>query len=207
MVKRTGPTGPFLGCSGYGDKKNPCSTTMKLDAEGNPVLTAKPTEHVCEKCGKPMVLRDGRLGPFLSCSGYPKCKNAKNVDAQGNPIPEIDLGIACEKCNAPMKVRKGPRGPFLGCSAFPKCRGTKQLTAEQREQLKDVLPPAPPKKAVPEVEVTETCPECSGAMKLRSGPRGYFLSCAKFPRCKGKRTVSPEMMEQLQQTEAAGAST
>ena len=68
-----------------------CKTTMNLDAEGKPVLTAKPTEHICEKCGKPMVLREGRRGPFLACTGYPKCKNAKDVDAEGNPIPEVDL--------------------------------------------------------------------------------------------------------------------
>ena len=49
-----------------------------------------------------MVIREGRRGPFLACTGYPKCKNAKDVDANGNPVAQIDLGIKCEKCGAAM---------------------------------------------------------------------------------------------------------
>jgi DNA topoisomerase-1 len=62
--------------------------------------------------------------------------------------------------------------------------------------------PAPVKKPVPAVEVTETCPDCGGAMKLRQGRKGWFLGCAKFPRCKGVREASAELLEQL---EEAGA--
>jgi DNA topoisomerase-1 len=197
MLKRMGQRGEFLGCSGYPD----CKTTMNFDADGNPVLAAKPTEHVCEKCGKPMVIREGRRGPFLACTGYPKCRNAKDVDAQGNPLQPIDSGIKCEKCGASMTVKKGPRGPFLGCSAYPKCRSTKPVPEEMKEKLKALLPAAP-KKAVPAVEVTETCPDCGGPMKLRSGRKTWFLGCAKFPRCRGVREASAELLEQVA---AAGA--
>ncbi len=193
MVQRMGRRGPFLGCSGYPE----CKTTMNLDAEGKPVLTAKPTEHLCDKCGQPMVIREGRRGPFLACSGYPKCKNAKDVDAEGNPLKPIDTGVSCEKCGAPMMVKKGPRGPFLGCSSYPRCRSTKQMPAELKEKLKDVLP-TPVKKATPAVEVHETCPECGAPMKLRPGRRGFFLGCSKYPKCRGTREASPELLEQLQ---------
>ncbi|MBY0526670.1 MAG: type I DNA topoisomerase [Gemmataceae bacterium] len=196
MLERMGKRGPFLGCSGYPE----CKTTMNFDAEGKPVLASRPTDHVCEKCGKPMVLREGPRGPFLGCTGYPKCRNLKDVDAQGNPMKPVDTGVLCEKCNAPMAVKRGPRGPFLGCSAYPKCRSTKPMTPELKEKLKDVLPPAPVKQAVPEVEVTETCPECDAAMKLRRGPRGFFLGCSKFPKCRGRREVSAEMLEQVTAT-------
>src|SRR5947207_3739154 len=109
---------------------------MNFDDEGKPVLSARPTEHSCEKCGKPMVIREGRRGPFLACTGYPKCKNAKDVDASGKPIQVADPGIACEKCGSPMAVRlKGPRGPFLGCTAYPKCRNAKPIPAELRDSL------------------------------------------------------------------------
>ncbi len=201
MLQRTGKTGPFLGCSGYPE----CKTTMNFDAEGKPVLSAKPTEHVCEKCGKPMVIREGRRGPFLACTGYPKCKNAKDVDANGNPVQPIDTGLKCEKCGSPMTVKKGPRGPFLGCTGYPKCRNAKPMPPELKEQLKDQLPAPPPKKELPKVEVTDTCPECGGPMKLRESKRGgatYFLGCAKFPRCKGTREASPELLEQLQEAGA-----
>jgi DNA topoisomerase-1 len=193
MLQRMGRTGPFLGCSGYPD----CKTTMNFDAEGKPVLSARPTEHVCEKCGKPMVIREGRRGPFLACTGYPKCRNAKDVDAQGNPVQPIDLGIQCEKCGAAMTVKRGPRGPFLGCSAYPKCRSTKPIPEEMKEKVKALLP-ASAKKEMPAVEVSETCPDCGGPMKLRPGRKGYFLGCAKYPKCKGTREASPELLEQVQ---------
>ncbi|MFO0846732.1 MAG: type I DNA topoisomerase, partial [Gemmataceae bacterium] len=188
LERVAGRWGDYLRCTGYPE----CKTNLKIDAEGKPVQTAKPTEYTCEKCGKPMVLREGRRGPFLACTGYPKCKNAKDVDASGKPIEPADLGIACEKCNSPMAVRKGPRGPFLGCTAYPKCRNYKALTKELREQLN--LPAPPAKKETPQVEIRETCPECGGPMKARQGRRGWFLGCAKYPKCKGVREAPPEVL-------------
>jgi DNA topoisomerase-1 len=196
MLQRMGKSGVFLGCSGYPD----CKTTMNIGEDGKPVLSARPTEHTCEKCGKPMVIREGRRGPFLACTGYPKCKNAKDVDEQGNPIQPVDAGINCEKCGSPMAVKRGPRGPFLGCANYPKCRSTKPITEELRSQLN--LPAPPPKKAAPAVEVHETCPECGSPMKLRQGRKGWFLGCSKYPKCRGVREASPELLEQVA---AAGA--
>ncbi|MCS6852911.1 MAG: type I DNA topoisomerase [Gemmataceae bacterium] len=190
MVQRLGRRGPFLGCSGYPE----CKTTMNLDSEGKPVLASKPTEHICDKCGAAMVLREGPRGPFLACSAYPKCRNAKDVDAEGNPIQPIDAGEPCDKCGAPMQVKRGPRGPFLGCSAYPKCRRTKPVPNELKEKL-TALMPAPVKKAVPAVEVSETCPECGAPMKLRPSRRGFFLGCSKYPKCRGTREASPELLE------------
>jgi DNA topoisomerase-1 len=96
-----------------------------------------------------------------------------------------------------MVVKRGPRGPFLGCSAYPKCRSTKPIPEEMKEKIKALLPP-PPKKAVPAVEVHETCPECGAPMKLRPGRRGFFLGCSKYPKCKGTREAPPEILEQVQ---------
>jgi DNA topoisomerase-1 len=173
---------------------------MNFGPDGNPVVSAQATEHVCDKCGKPMVLREARGKKFLGCSGYPKCRFTMEVDAEGNPIKPPDLGVNCDKCGAPMVIRTSFRGPFLGCSNFPKCRGTKQLTAELREKLKDHIPAPAPKQELPEVQISEVCPECGGPMKLRQNRRrgNYFLSCAKFPKCKGTRDVPPEVLDQLQ---------
>jgi DNA topoisomerase-1 len=192
MLQREGRGGkPFLGCSGYPE----CKTTMNLDDEGKPVITAKPTEYICEKCGKSMVLREGRRGPFLACTGYPKCKNAKDVDAEGKPVQPVDSGVVCEKCGKPMAVKRGPRGPFLGCTGYPSCRSTKPMTEELRAKLN--LPAPPPKKSAPAVEVTDTCPECGSPMKLRQGRKGWFLGCSKYPKCRGVREASPELLGQL----------
>jgi DNA topoisomerase-1 len=193
MLKRMGRSGPFLGCSGYPE----CKTTMNFDETGKPVLAAKPTEHICEKCGSKMVIRQGRRGPFLACSGYPKCKNAKDVDADGNPVQPIDTGINCEKCGSPMTIKRGPRGPFLGCSAYPKCRSTKPMPDDLKEKAKAMMPAAP-KKTLPAVEVSETCPECGGPMVVRTSRRGPFLGCKAYPKCKGTRPATPEILEQLQ---------
>jgi DNA topoisomerase-1 len=200
MVQRMSRRGPFLGCSGYPE----CKTTMNLSADGQPVVSAQPTAHKCDKCGSPMVIRQGRRGPFLACTAYPKCKNALDVDAHGNPIRPVKTGIRCEKCGSEMIVKKGPRGPFLACSGYPKCRSYKPLPAELRErpEVKALLEAQAVKKAAtPQVEVTETCPDCGSAMKLRPGRGGsYFLGCSKYPRCKGTRELSEELLEKVSQS-------
>jgi DNA topoisomerase-1 len=174
---------------------------MNFDEQGKPVISAQATQYTCDKCGKPIILREGRSGKFLGCSGYPKCKSTKEVDAQGRPVQPVDTGIRCEKCNSPMILRKGFRGPFLGCSGYPKCRSTKPMTAELKEKFKDQMPAPQPKKEVPKVDVRETCPECGAPMVLREGKRGYFLGCTKFKsgKCKGTREAPPELLEQLQE--------
>ena len=195
MMKKSSSLGPSLACS---DKE--CKTTMKFDANNNPILASKPTKHVCDKCGKPMVMRQGPRGWFLGCSGYPKCRNLKEVDADGNPVKPVDLGIKCEKCQSPMHVKRGPRGPFMGCSNYPKCRSTKRLTDEQREQVKDLLPPPPPKEALPNIEIDGRCPDCDAPMELRKGRFGLYLVCSKFEetKCKGNRKLTPEIKDKLQ---------
>jgi DNA topoisomerase-1 len=198
MMKITGRAGEFLRCSGYPE----CQTKMNFDASGKPVVSAKLTEYKCDKCGKPMIEREGRSGKFLGCSGYPKCKNTKELNAEGKPVEPVDTGIRCEKCNSPMAIKKGPRGPFLGCTGYPKCRSTKPMTEELREKFKNQLPAPPPKKETPKVDIRETCPECGSPMKLREGRRGYFLGCSKYPKCKGTREASADLLEQLQEASA-----
>ena len=195
MVQRVGFRGaPFLGCSGYPE----CKTTMKLTADGKAEITAKPTDFKCEKCGSPMVIRTNRRGvQFLACSAYPKCKNACDLDANGQPVKPPDTGIVCEKCSQPMVIKRGPRGPFLSCSGYPNCKNAKPITAELKEKLKDILPPPPPKKEGPQIEVKETCPECGSPMKLRHSARGPFLGCSKYPKCKGTRPVPEELLDSV----------
>ena len=77
MVIRQGRRGKFLACSAYPK----CKNTYSLDAEGNKVASSGPivTDRLCEKCGKPFVLRSSKRGEFLGCSGYPKCKTIVTV--------------------------------------------------------------------------------------------------------------------------------
>jgi DNA topoisomerase-1 len=92
------------------------------------------TEYVCEKCGKPMVIKWGRFGQFLSCSDYPACKNAK-------PIP---TGVKCPQpgCGGDLIERRGRGRHFYGCSNYPACRYTtrrlEQSTDGSAEEPDDV---------------------------------------------------------------------
>jgi DNA topoisomerase-1 len=72
----------------------------------------QPTDEVCDKCGSPMVIKQGRFGKFLSCSDYPKCKNAR----------PLQLGISCPRCGAGLVERRTKKKRiFYGCSSYPKC--------------------------------------------------------------------------------------
>ncbi len=77
MMKRFGRRGPFLACSGYPE----CKTTYSIDKAGNIIVRPPPqmTDRKCEKCGKPMLLRQGKRGPFITCSGFPRCRNLKRL--------------------------------------------------------------------------------------------------------------------------------
>ena len=89
------------------------------------------TDQICELCGKPMVIKWGRRGKFLSCSDYPTCKNAKSITT-GVKCPTGDGGE--------LVLRRSTRGPFYGCTKFPKCTFTaKKLpgTEEKDSQVKE----------------------------------------------------------------------
>lgn len=72
------------------------------------------TDEICDKCGKPMVVKHGRFGRFIACSGYPECKNIKKI------VDEI--GVSCPKCGGSVIKRKSKRGRiFYGCTNYPQC--------------------------------------------------------------------------------------
>ena len=74
------------------------------------------TEHKCPKCGKTMVLKGGRFGPFLGCSDYPECKSILNVSKDGVPFPkDRESEQKCPKCETIMLIKHGPYGEYLQC--------------------------------------------------------------------------------------------
>lgn len=116
------------------------------------------TDRICEKCGKVFVIKWGRNGRFLACSGFPECRNTHPLEAS-EPEPS---GEVCEKCGSEMAIRTGRNGRFLACSGYPKCRNTRSIST-----------------GVP-------CPqeECNGQLKERSSRRGRtFFGCGNFPEC------------------------
>ncbi len=136
-----------------------------------------PTDEVCEKCGSPMVIKWGQFGRFMACSGYPECKNTKEItsdeaakegenSADSEPEP-------CENCGKPMALKRGRFGQFLACTGYPECKTTRKIIAGSKT----------PKK--PDVALDETCPQCGQAkLMLREGRFGEFISCGNYPKCK-----------------------
>jgi DNA topoisomerase-1 len=93
------------------------------------VIKPKETGIACEKCGKPMVIKGSRRGPFLACSGYPKCRNAKNLPPELQEPPK-ETGEKCEQCGEPMVLKTSRWGKeFLACSAYPKCKNARNVGA------------------------------------------------------------------------------
>jgi DNA topoisomerase-1 len=90
------------------------------------------TDFVCEKCGKPMVIKWGRNGSFLACQGYPECRNTKevvkNLDGTYEIVPPQTTDEVCEVCAAPMTVKRGRFGSFLACTRYPDCKTTKPIS-------------------------------------------------------------------------------
>ena len=75
----------------------------------------RPTGEVCELCGRPMVIKTGRFGEFMACSGYPECKNTK-------PIVK-PTGVKCPECGKEIVEKRSRRGKlFYGCSGYPDCK-------------------------------------------------------------------------------------
>src|SRR5687767_649929 len=128
---------------------------------------------VCDKCSKPMVIKAGKFGLFLACSGYPDCENTRELetpDASG----EGELEETCENCGKPMAVKRGRFGQFLACTGYPECKTTRKIiatkqgiTAAKADQILD-----------------EKCPKCQSNLVIKQGRFGEFTACSSYPACK-----------------------
>ena len=131
----------FLSCSTYPD----CTFATGVDRDGKPQMEQR-VNVACPEDDSPMILRQGRFGPFLASVNYPDVKMVLNVDKKGGlkvpAVPPLLTDLKCEKCDKPLNLRNGKRGPWLGCSAFPKCRGRGKwapLEEEKKAELEAAL--------------------------------------------------------------------
>jgi DNA topoisomerase I len=127
----------------------------------------EPTDQICEKCGKPMVIKWGRHGKFIACTGYPECTNTREIAQEG--VTEQDEAEYCDNCGRPLVLKKGRFGQFLACSGYPDCKTTKQLGAGQKPQ---------------DVPLDEPCPQCGNKLVKKFGRFGEFVACSNYPTCK-----------------------
>ncbi len=144
---------------------------QRLEAAGSQMRNlraeAEPTNFVCDKCGSPMVVRWGRNGRFLACSGYPNCKNTKPItiseDGKVEIVKEQVTDHECPNCGKKMVIKSGKRGRFLACSGYPDCKTSKPLP----------------------IGVACARPGCKGELlERRSGKGKTFYSCSAYPECR-----------------------
>ena len=134
MVIKWGKNGKFLCCSNYPKCKNTMNFTHDENGKVKHVETIT-TDVKCNKCGKPMIVKEGRFGQFLACSGYPECKNTMNAtknengDIVAQEAPTTDE--VCELCGKPMAIKRGRYGQFLGCTGYPECKNIKKMSKTQ----------------------------------------------------------------------------
>ena len=138
-------------------------------------LLDEQTDEVCEKCESPMVIKSGRYGRFLACTGYPECKNTRPVETEEERAlrerVSEDVDEFCEKCERPMVVKTGRNGRFLACSGYPECKNAKPFL------------------------VGVDCPECGGdlAERKQKGRNGrIFYGCVNYPECKFAANPLPQ---------------
>jgi DNA topoisomerase-1 len=121
-----------------------------------------PTDEKCDKCGEPMVIKWGRHGRFMACTGYPKCKNTRPLEGEGGqPQAEPEMtDEKCDKCGSPMVIKRGRFGKFIACSQYPECKSTKPIATGVK------------------------CPTDGGDLVERKSKRGKaFWSCSNYPKC------------------------
>jgi DNA topoisomerase I len=132
LAVKFGRNGEFLACTRYskegGDDSCDFTSDFHRNGEGQIVLVAasapEMSDVMCHECGRPMVIKKSRFGPFLGCSGYPECKATRRIAKDGKPAPLPEpTGVQCPKCrDGELMKRRGRFGrPFFGCSRYPKC--------------------------------------------------------------------------------------
>ncbi len=134
----------------------------------------RPTDLLCEKCGKPLVIKWGKHGSFIACTGYPECTYTRELVVD---LPDVDQANLteqgdeeyCENCGRPMVLKKGRFGTFYACTGYPDCKTTKPVGGQQKK---------------PDVALEEKCPQCGAHLVLKSGRYGEFTACSNYPTCK-----------------------
>lgn len=163
MVIKWGRFGRFLACSAYPD----CKNTRQIAATGSEggSEAPRPEEIECEKCGKPMVLKRGRFGEFMACSGYPECRNTKKIVKSADQVTvkqDVLLDETCPVCGHRLALKHGRFGEYTACSDYPNCKYIK---------LKSTGVPCGREG-------------CTGEIVERKSRRGKtFYGCSLYPDC------------------------
>ena len=129
----------------------------------------------CPNCGAELVKKDGRKGPFLSCSNFPKCRFSMDYKPE-NTGKDLSNMKNCPNCGSPLVKKNGRFGAFLSCTNYPKCRFSMNYNPKNNEK---------------DLNSTDKCPRCGAKLEKRNGRNGPFLGCSNFPKCRYTRDYTP----------------
>jgi DNA topoisomerase-1 len=160
MAIKFGRYGQFLACTNYPECKKTRDISKPHD-ELSEEKQAEAQEETCENCGRPMLMKRGRFGQFLACTGYPECKTTRKIQKGGKIAqPDVVLEESCPNCGKHLVVKAGRYGPFTACSNYPECKYIKKETTGV------------------------ACPECGGEIAVKKGKgRRVFYGCTNYPKC------------------------
>ncbi|HAZ07551.1 MAG TPA: type I DNA topoisomerase [Elusimicrobia bacterium] len=149
-------------------------------------IEPKMSDELCPVCAAPMLIRESRFGKYLSCSTFPKCKGKIQLTPEGQKVVLEMTGENCDLCAKAMVIRAGRKGRFMACSGYPDCKNTFSLDADGKkiEGSRPLLTARP-------------CNKCGKHMWLRTGKRGFFLTCPGYPKCRNLKPVSKDEGEKL----------
>jgi DNA topoisomerase-1 len=184
VVKRKGPR-RFLGCNRFPECKNLAPLPLDVRLEKKPAPPPEEAGINCDRCGRPMVIRSGRRGKFIACSGYPRCRNTKPFER----LEELRAAVAAGANDG--RTGHAPRGGEPASSeASAAATNGGSGTGDPHPQF-GTPPPgfAWTRTGRPVVEVmpaagTLHCPQCGSTMELKRSRFGPFFSCSNYPKCK-----------------------
>ena len=128
-------------------------------------LEDEKTGEKCPICGKDLVIKNGKYGKFVACSGFPDCSY----------IVTETVGRDCPDCGSPLVYRTGRYGKFISCSKYPECKHIEKIEQEKPE------------------DIGRACPECGKPLLKRKSRYGnYFIGCSGYPKCKYIENIEGE---------------
>lgn len=157
------------------------------ELEKKDFIKDEPTKEKCPDCGKPIVIKLGRFGKFMACSGYPECKYSKPLETKEDKKTDVVVQdgeaqnvakeeIKCEKCGGNMITKEGRFGKFLACENYPKCKNTLSISTSTGMK----------------------CPDCKegDVIERRTKKGRQFWGCSAYPKCEYASWENPTIKKE-----------
>ena len=184
----------FLGCSSYPTCRGTKPMPAGVYVEPPPKQPPEQAGLNCPECSRPMVVRKGKRGPFVACSGYPKCRKTIPMER----LEEFKAGAAARQAGQTSAAGSDGENAAAGSAdaqvPASGTNGTARTSVTRNGKL-----------VVESLDAPVSCPECGSRMQVRPGRWGPFMACSAYPRCKGTARLKGEALEKAKESVPAPA--